>query len=224
MTTGWLLAPQAVPIYDGVGQPDEPYRYVAAPAGAPKTAPATSGTATSPLSGGRNTNGMSVQTAEMGPQASLFVPPQALAAGKGDVTVTTTPKAAADQPAGAVIDGNVYAISVVSSSGGPVTLTDQAAIATLYLRSTTAKQPGPVMEYRAAAAAPWKQLKTSRGGTDIYVSSFVGAGDYALAFVASSAKASKGSSPLLYILLGVGALLVLVIVAVRRRSGATDTR
>ena len=35
---GWLLTPRtAPPLYDGVGFPDEPYRFVVAPAGAPKT-------------------------------------------------------------------------------------------------------------------------------------------------------------------------------------------
>jgi hypothetical protein len=29
----WLLAPGAVPLYDGINLPDEPYRYVVPPAG-----------------------------------------------------------------------------------------------------------------------------------------------------------------------------------------------
>lgn len=221
VAVGWLVTPQAVPIYDGVGQPDEPYRYVSAPEGARKTAPATTGTATSPLSAGRNSNGMSIQTAEVGPQASLFVPPQALASTARQVTVSAVPKAPTEQPEKAVIDGNVYTIAL-DAQGAEVRLTDQAAIATLYLRSTSAKQPGPVMEYRRTSSGPWEQLKTSRGGTDIYVSSFLGAGDYALAFV-GDAK-SKSSSPLLAIIIGVGVLLVVVVIIVRLQSGQSAKR
>lgn len=209
-------------MYDGVGQPDEPYRYVSAPAGARKTAPATSGAATSPVVGGKNSSGMSVQTAEMGPQASLFVPPQALATTAKQVDVSIAPAAPTTQPARAVIDGNVYAITI-EASGSAVTLTEQAAIATLYLRSTSAAQPGPIMEYRKSSTDPWKQLKTSRGGTDIYVSSFVGAGDYALAEVADATKQGS-SSPLLFLVIGVGVLLVVVVIVVRLQSGQSASR
>ena len=211
---GRLLSPSAVPVYDGIGAPDEPYRYVAPPAGAAKTADATSGRATSPLVGGVSSYGMSVATAESGPQFSLFVPPKALATTGRSLEVAVAPEAPTDQPSGRRIDGNVYAVTI--KAAGPVTLTPQASLATLYLRSTTAKQPGPVMEYRAKATDPWTALKTSRGGMDVYVSSFPGPGQYALAFSATAAK--KGSSPLPYFVLGGLVLLVVVVVVVRLRA------
>ena len=211
---GWLVAPQAVPVYDGVGAPDEPYRYVSPPAGARTTAAPTEATGQSPVAKGRNTNGMSVQTAEQGPQASVFVPPSGLAAPGGTIAVRVVPQVPTDSPTGATIDGNVY-LFTLTDRAGPVTLTDQAAIATLYLRATSATQPGPVMEYRSDLAKPWAVLKTSRGGQDVYVSSFPGPGQYALAFV--RVKSSQGTSLLPIAALGGIVLLVVVVVVVRLR-------
>ncbi len=215
---GWLLTPHAVPVYDGVGAPDEPYRYVSPPAGSKTTAAPTAGAAQSPVAQGRNTNGMSVQTAEQGPQASLFVPPRALASPGGTVEVRVVPQAPADAPKDATIDGNVY-LFTLTDKAGPVTFTDQAALATLYLRSTTAVQPGPVMAYRGDASKPWQLLKTSRGGQDVYVSTFPGPGQYALAFVGTKAAATS-ASVLPVVLLGGGVLLVAVVVVVRLRAKA----
>jgi hypothetical protein len=217
---GRLLSPDAVPVYDGIGAPDEPYRYVAPPSGTKKTADPTSAAASSPLVSGKSTYGMSLATAESGPQFSLFVPPQAFAAPGKAVSLTAVPTAPTDQPAGARIDGNVYSVAI--KGDGPVTMTPQAALATLYLRATTAKQPGPVMEYRAKPDATWTGLKTSRGGQDVYVSSFPGAGQYALAFAtASSGKASSSSSPAPFIVIGGVLLLAVVVVVVVRLRAAT---
>lgn len=214
VTVGWLITPQPVPVYDGVGNPDEPYRYVLPPKGAKDTAPPTTGTMTSPVRNGTNAFGMSIQTAEKGPQASLFVPPMALASPGTKVTVTLTPQAPKDQPPGATIDGNVYLLALTDPAG-PVTRTDKAAIATLYLRATTAAQPGPLMQYRSEPTIPWQALKTSRGGMDVYVSAYAGPGQYALAFVDGQ---SDGTSVLPLVLLGVLALLALVVVLVRLRA------
>jgi hypothetical protein len=213
---GRLLSPAAVPVFDGIGQPDEPYRYVAPPPGATKTAAATTAKATSPIVDGKATYGLSVATAEVGPQLSLYLPPKSLAATGRTLTVTAAPVAPTDQPEGATIDGNVYEITVSE----PVTLTPQAALATLYLRATTAKQPGPVMEYRAKATDPWQELRTSRGGTDVYVSTFPGPGFYALAFDTTGKLVESGRNPSRapYVVLGGVGLLVVVVVTVRLRA------
>jgi hypothetical protein len=215
VAVGRLLSPAAVPVYDGIGQPDEPYRYVAPPPGATKTAAATTAKATSPVVGGVSSYGMSLATAEVGPQLSLYLPPKALGATVKALTVTAVPLAPTDQPAGAKIDGNVYEVRV----SNPVTLTPQAALATLYLRATTAKQPPPVMQYRAGATDTWQPLRTSRGGTDVYVSTFPGPGFYALAFAPVKAS-SGGSSKLPYVLLGGLVVLVVVVVVVRLRAAS----
>jgi hypothetical protein len=216
VAAGRLLSPDAVPVYDGIGQPDEPYRFVAPPADAPKTAPPTIARASSPVTAGRSTYGMSVATAEVGPQFSLFVPPQGLATASRTVSVRVEPRAPDDQPPGARIDGNVYQVTLLADA--PVTLTDKAALATLYLRATTAKQPPPKMEFRATPNDPWKALRTIRGGQDVYVSSFEGPGFYALAFASSASKQGGGLSPVPLIALGSVLLATSVVVVVRLRS------
>ena len=215
---GAVLSPGAVPVYDGVGQPDEPYRYVAAPEGAKATAAPTGAHATTPVQGGRSTNGLSVATAEKGPQFSLFLPPQAMAAATGPVEVDVTPSAPTDAPAGGVVDGNVYTVTL-TSAGGPVTLTERAAIATVYLRATTAKQPPPSLYRRASPTGPWTALATSRGGTDFYVAAFPGPGQFAVVFGTSGGSTDGGGPPvLLLVLLGGLVLLVAVVLVVRRRA------
>jgi hypothetical protein len=212
---GWLVTPSAIPVYDGVGVPDEPYRYVKAPAGNPPTAEATVATATTPVAAGVGTNGVIVATAEQAPQFSLFVPPAALATAKGPITVTSTPAAPTDQPAGSTIPGNVYVVTV-TSPGGTVTTTDKIAIASLYLRAINSSE-GWVMQHRATHTDPWVALQSARGGTDTWVSSFKGAGEYALSRSASADKGSS-SSVLPWLLGGGVALLVLLVVAIRLRS------
>jgi hypothetical protein len=212
---GRLLSPAAVPVYDGIGAPDEPYRYVAPPSGAKKTADPTSARATSPVTGGVATDGMTLATAESGPQFSLFVPPRAVATGGTTLVVEAKPVAPSDQPAGARIDGNVYEVTMTGQ--GPVTLTPQAALATLYLRATTARQPPPKMEHRAAAGRPWQALDTARGGQDVYVSDFRGPGQYALAFAVAAPSHPASRTP--YLVGGAVVLLLVALVVVRLRAG-----
>ena len=216
VTLGYLVTPGAVPIYDGVSQPDEPYRYVIAPAGVKVGGTPTGAVGRSAVAGGISTSGLSLGTAETGPQFSAYLPNGALAAAGGTVQVKVTPKAPTDPPPGALIDGNVYQVTFVAP-GGPVTLTKAAALASIYLRATTSRQPGPVMEHRAATGQPWTALGTSRAGQDAYASAFVGPGDYGLVF--SSSRSSKSGPPVLTLLLGSGiALLAGVVLVIRRRT------
>jgi hypothetical protein len=220
---GWLASPAAGPVYDGVGLPDEPYRYVVAPAGATTTVAATGATAVSPVKDGRNTDGLSVQTGEQGPQFSLFLPQFAMAAKGSTITIRITPEAVTDGPAGTRVDGNGYRVELVDAAG-PVTLTDKAAIATLYLRSTSQRKPQPTMYYRAASTAAWRALPTSAGGFDVRVASFLGAGEYVVARPPSSGAGASGSSvPVLpLVLVGILVVLVGVVLVVRLRAGGSD--
>ncbi len=211
VTVGWLVTPQAVPVYDGIAQPDDPYRYATATVSAPAANASTA------ISNGASTNGLSISTSETGPQAALFLPMGAFAAPAGTVTVTIRPSAPTDQPSDGKLDGNVYTVQATDPSG-PVTVTSKAALATIYLRATTARQPAPVMEHRAAAGQPWQPLHTSRGGADIYVASFPGTGQYALAFGTSPARSTSGLPLLPLVLGGVVVLLGVVVVVIRLRS------
>lgn len=202
-------------MYDGVSQPDEPYRYVSPPAGAKAVAPPTTALARTPVTAGESTAGLTLSTAETGPQFAAYLPRFGLKASGASVEVRASPKAPTDQPAGARIDGNVYQVAFVDPAG-PVTLTSKAALATLYLRATTSRQPGPLMEHREAAGKPWVALDTSRGGLDVYVSALVGPGDYALAFRTTSG-ALDGGLPVLPVVLAGGVLAALGVVLVLRR-------
>lgn len=214
---GWLVTPVPVPVYDGVGVPDEPYRFVDPPKGKAPTAEPTVATATTPVSSGVSANGLIVATAEQTPQLSLFVPPKALAAKAGPITVRATPRAPDDEPAGMRIEGNVYEITL-TSPGGAVSTTKQIGIASLYLRALDGSD-GWVMEHRAQHTDRWRALNTDRGGTDSHVSHFEGPGEYALARAATPAKSASGGVPLLAWLLGGGvALLTIVILAIRLRA------
>src|SRR5690242_12935282 len=73
LATAWLVMPAAVPIYDGIGNPDEPYRWVVPPATAKSTPPPTSASLTLPVRNGHNTGGGFANSSENGPQFSLNV-------------------------------------------------------------------------------------------------------------------------------------------------------
>jgi hypothetical protein len=212
VTLGRLLSPAAVPVYDGIGQPDEPYRYVVPPSGAQRTAAPTEGDATSPVVAGVSSYALNVSTAEQSAQFSLYVPINGLAAAARSITVRVLPSAPTDEPPGARIDGNVY---TVVTTPARATLTPQAGIATLAMRATTGRQPPPVMEYRAASKGSWAPVHTTRGGIDVYFVHYMGAGQYALAF-ADAKSGHGGTSPLPYVLGGL-LLLVVVVVVIRFR-------
>jgi len=211
---GWLLTPNPVPVYDGIGVPDEPYRYVTSPEGGSPTAPPSEATARTPVVKGVSKDGLVLQTKEQTAQFSMFMPPGAMAATTGPITIRAVPQDPVQSPAGKKIFGNAYLITL-TSPGGPVTLTKAAEAASLYQRATDTSD-GWAMHFRPTANAPWEALQTSRGGTDSHVADFIGPGEYALAKAASQAS-DRGGLPVLPLAIGI-VLLVLVVVAIRLRS------
>jgi hypothetical protein len=215
---GWLAAPNPVPVYDGLGAPDEPYRYVSPPQGATKTPPPTSVVVDTPVQNGGNSRGLSLQTGESGPQMSVFLPQYALSAKSGPIHIAVSPTAATDAPAGTTVDGNVYVFALAAPRGDVTFDPVHGANATLYLRSTSQGIPQPNMYYRSDGSASWTALATTSGGLDIRVASFKGKGQYALALAAST-KAKSGGAPVLpLVLVGVVVLLVAVVLVVRLRA------
>jgi hypothetical protein len=214
---GWLAAPSPVPVYDGLGAPDEPYRYVVPPKGATKTPPPTSIAVDTPVANGGNSRGLSLQTGESGPQMSIFLPQYALSARSGPIHIAVSPAAATDAPHGAAVDGNVYDFALAAPGGvafDPV----HGANATLYLRSTSQGIPQPNMYFRPDGSAPWTALATTSGGLDIRVASFKGKGQYVLA-LAVATKAEGGGTPVLpLVLVGLVVVLVAVVLVVRLRA------
>lgn len=192
LLAAWTLAPAAVPIYDGLQNPDEPYRYVHAPAGATPTKPPTIAKATITLRGGV-TNAAYANSAESGPQVSIYLPPGALEAppGAADVTVTATPLAPSPPlPSDGTIVTNVYRLTA-TAGGRPVQVRgtgDQAP--TIQMRAPTARQPGPVFEHRTAGG--WVQVHTLRVGNDVYQATAGTFGDWALVQLRQSSTGGGG--------------------------------
>ena len=193
----WLLAPSITPIYDGLGNPDEPYRYVVRPAGDSRvTKPPTSATATLRVEHGTNTAGYA-NSAEVGPQISLYVPAGALRAPAVATTITVraTPLApTAPLPANGAIVSDVYHVTAVWIGHGGRGLAivgghgDTSPV--LQLRAPTAAQPGPDMEHRAGAG--WQPEPTLRIGNDIYQGALPATGDWALVRRSTSGARTSG--------------------------------
>ncbi|MEP6697791.1 MAG: hypothetical protein ABJA34_13080 [Pseudonocardiales bacterium] len=211
----WLAAPVTAPLYDGVGFPDEPYRYVTRPAGDTKvTAPPSSVSVRMPVVDG-TTDGFNAASREQGPQVSVFVPTGALVAPKDahSILLQAVPLAPAGPADAGPVEGNVYRLSATADVGKPSLALVKNKIQ-IVMRATTARQPDPVMEYRAAGGKAWTRLSTARYGTDVYAASVRGFGDYALVFarapvgVSTSAR-SAGLGKYAYALILGGLLLLL---------------
>jgi hypothetical protein len=192
----WVLTPHAVPLYDGVGFPDEPYRYAAPPAGAKQTPAPTTATGVAVIQHGVNVYPFYVATKEQGPQFSMLVPDHVIAVvgSATKVDVVATPRAADGQPPGRTIDGNVYRVTAAAGGGASrATFLAGATPATVQLRATTARQPGPSFVFRPVGGQ-WRELKTVRAGTDVYSTTAPGFGDYALAFAPKGSDGGGGAS------------------------------
>jgi hypothetical protein len=224
LLVAWVVAPGAVPLYDGINFPDEPYRYVVPPAGYQHTPRPDSATGTATAAGGVSTSTLYVNTEESAPQVDVVIPNTLLAtsAGVTSFTVSTVPLAPDHQPSKGRIDGNVYRVSVVAMPSGTVSWApppgDAASESLVVLRATSAARPPPVFLYRASPGLAWSVLPTFIYGNDIYRAQFAGFGDYALAF--GVVPPPKGSHVADYAFVAVLLMVVLfaagVVIAVRR--------
>jgi hypothetical protein len=211
----WLTTAQPVPLYDGIGFPDEPYRFVPPRGSGPA---ATSAEVQLPVAGGSNTGGLIANSREAGPQVSVFAPPHAFAAaGTAPIVLAMRPVPAQPPLPAGTLESNVYAFTLTSPAG-PVTIVKEAQPPAITMRSVTTLAPEPVFEYRPTPTEKWRELKTRRSGRDIFNTVAPGAGEYVL--VRDAAGVAKPSSSsgrgALYAVLGATVLLmVLVVVGVR---------
>ena len=218
LVLGWLVAPNPVPLYDGVGMPDEAYRYAVPPAGYRSTPPASEAQTQVDLVGGVTCCELEARSAEQGPQVAVYVPRGGLKApGDGALTVVAQPLAPDGPvpPAKGKFEGNIYRVTA-RGPGGAAELTPDGGRATLQLRALNGNSPGPRLWYRADSGGAWRQLPTGKVGFDIYETQFAGPGDYALV------RAPGGSGSTVKVLLGIlaiPALLVIALVILRLRSG-----
>lgn len=141
------------------GQPDEPYRYVSAPAGSPATKPPTSGRAVLHVYGGQ-TQMAYVNTGEIGPQLSLYIPPGALVARRATRVVVTVQALAPARPlpANGTIDSNVYRVAANADNGRPVTVRHPL---TVQLRSP-AEEPAGTITAERRVGERWLSMPTVR--------------------------------------------------------------
>jgi hypothetical protein len=219
---GALLAPAtAPPLYDGVNYPDEPYRFVTPPKGAPTTKPPTSATATATVTGGR-AGQITLATKENAPQLSIDLPAGAaiVPSGTAGLTLTAQPIADIPVPQGKYLWSDVY--DVRATQGSVTRITDASGQPTITLRAVNAQRPEPVIARYDGTA--WSMLPTLPVGNDIYSAQFPGLGKYAVLgskpLVLSSSTSNQGVSGNVGIWIALGAVavvIVLIAVSVRRR-------
>lgn len=205
LVTAWLVTPQAIPLYDGIGIPDEPYRYVTPPAGYQQTPPASSVSVDLPAANGTNPKGTLVQTKEVSSQSGMYFLPNGIKgpAATKTFTITITPEAP-DGSAPGTVDGNVYRIAFLADGKPGPTLTDTGRSTVYIQRATSAKVDAATLYYRPTGGS-WTAIPDTKGGTDSFQGYFAGPGDYALV---QTKAASTSSNHLLLI-----AILVLIVLA-----------
>jgi len=159
--------PDAPPLYDGLGFPDEPYRWVSPPAGQTRTPqPPTPASATIEVSGGVSGPARAF-SGEQGPQVAFAVADGAFTAPAGTTAIemTAVPEAVpAAAPDGGVVVSNLYRLSA-TSGGTPVPLAARATVV-VNLRADRATTQTVVVS--AWDGTTWTQVPTRQVGTEIY--------------------------------------------------------
>jgi hypothetical protein len=228
----WLAVPgRHLPLYDGVGFPDEPYRWVV-PTGPITTSPPTSASTRVAISGGVSAD-VDARSAEQGPQVAVWVLRGGLQAPAGatSATIRVEPIVPLPAPAGGTLVSNIYRVTA-QTPAGPASLTaGSGQRAAIVLRAVSAMTPEPVVQRYADGR--WTALSTHRLGQDVWGAQLTMFGDYALIKPgADSATPAAQGSPVssagsgngirvLLICTGVAVLaLALVILAIRRTRRA----
>ena len=212
VAAGWLTTPLAVPVYDGVGSPDEPYRYVG------KSPGPAAASVTVKMSGGSSAS-LQLRTNENGPQLLVDLGAGAFRAPGPTMTLTATPLAPDGSASRGSFDGNVYRIA----AGPGAVLRAETAQGFLFLRAAVMTRPDPVIVHRTAPTDPWTELRTTRSGTDILSAPFRALGDYAVVRLPGAKPLNAGGlSFVRVLLLGGGVLLLLVITVVVLRRPRPD--
>lgn len=197
LTLAWLFTPptSTPPLYDGLGFPDEPYRYVVAPPGAQRTQAPSVGEDDGIVFKGVGPQILLPVSDENGPQVQAGIPTSQLSvpAGTTQLVARATPLALQGAaPSDGTAWGNVYRLTVTSDRG-PVAATGRPTRdSVMTLRAPSTEQPPPVMEYRPAGGAEWRDLHTIRVGNDVYQSPLPGLGDYVLVRLAPGATRAGG--------------------------------
>jgi hypothetical protein len=214
----WLLAPGAVPLYDGISSPDEPYRYVAPPAGYQHTPKPLSAKASVGVAEGSNASTIYLNTDEFAPQVAIVLPKRlvTMASPARTVTVSVVPLAPDRPPGKGSLDGNVYRVTASPGATWAPPPGDAVTESQITMRATIARRPIPSFVHRPSPSQTWQVLPTYVSGNDIYSTQFAGFGDYALVFGAVAPTSHHSALP--YVVSGLLALVLLaagVVLAVR---------
>lgn len=155
----WQVLPISTPpLYDGIGLPPEPYRYLhPTHAQAANNLPPTSAYRAFILRS--NTPTVIVGTKEQGPQAEILLDGSSIRSGSRQTRVRVTIRAVTPPslPPGMHLDGNVYAITI-TADGRTAHL--RASHAVILLRATSAFLHPSMEAYRAGR---WRRLIAAPG-------------------------------------------------------------
>jgi hypothetical protein len=215
---GWWFAPRsAPPLYDGVGFPDEPYRFVVKPDGATATKAPTTATRVVPVTRGE-AGAASLASAEQAPQVSVLIPTGRLQAPSGtkQITLRATPVRPVRAPSGGYLWSNVYELAATDAK---VTMRNGNPPATITLRAASAQRPYPAIERYLNGA--WTKVKTVPIGNDIYQAELPSLGRYAVVGTSPLDLTKKSTTTYTGIIIAGAAgliVVVLIVIGVRRRS------
>lgn len=213
MTGSYLLgAESSPPLYDGVGFPDEPYRYLHPPAGALVTKPPAGASEVVALLGDGSNNATTLQTAEKGPQIALALRLGLLQAppGSRSLTISVTPVEPVSSPDNGEILGNVYRVRFTAPGGKPATVSG-AGTYSAAVRIPQGTRSAVALELHANGS--WTTLRTTQTGSDVYTAPVPSAGDVTAVLIASgadsslAAKAGKSGSQSVLVVIGIAALV-----------------
>ena len=194
LAVAWALTPvgRTPPLYDGLGFPDQPYRFVQAPAGYEQTtAPSAASYDIAIKSGGSST--YDVASTELGPQVEVFVNQASLElpAGATVAKVRATPIATTTQPSDGEVWGNVYHLTD-DTDRGTGRIRAGGELDSIRLRAPTGPPPVPAIEFNDGSR--WRRLSTTKIGNDIYSAPLAGVGDYAVIAPPGQARVSTAPS------------------------------
>jgi hypothetical protein len=233
--------PAGPPLYDGIGFPDEPYRWLKPPVGQPAgVQPPTSASARVEVVAGA-TAGARGYSSEQGPQVAFAAPDGAFAtpAGTTSVLVSAVPQVVpATRPDGGVVVSNLYRFGAAAGST-PVPL---AATASLTINLRANQETRQTVVLAAWDGSSWTQLPTRQVGVEIYAAQLMTLGAVAAVRldqgvtpsveaplpssgpdpVSSTPAAGSGSIRGTTLWLTVGAVVVLLagsLLVLRRRTG-----
>jgi hypothetical protein len=214
---------KAIPIYDGINAPDQPYRYASAPSGLKKTEPPSTASGVFNVAQVKDVYGVGVSSSEFGPQVSVTLGQNTLIlpAKTNTVSIRAVPEAPSTQPNDGRIAGNVYAVNI-SSEAGAVKINPAHSKSTyIDLRLPQGFTAKPVMEYKPANSS-WRQLTTTQVGSDIYESKLKDIGDYALVIAKQGSPNDKSQGVIIIAIAAVIAIMAGIILAVRRSGSKQD--